>query len=625
VKIVPMRLIRLAVIVALVCPLVVASAVMPAQSQPVGDSSFTGGIFDSFGAKAEATGGLHFDPIFAYVQSVGLEQQPLATGHGYVAFPGALAAVNIITCCGASPDYPRFAGLLPTENICGDPGNLKRGEPELRSPRNYGPPAPVGPVTPPLPPPAPYNTNCNPGPGCDVFVKGNPASSESRQEFANAMGGRATFASGYGVSVCDSAKLFAYSDQRVSGVNLLPVGTSSSAAPTPAAPVPQVPGGVPQPGGGLVPQPGASILPAAVTTGVRPQQTTVYAINMGSVTSFSKLEVLGPGLTGVPSGVEGDLAGPALATTGTFTDWLTIFGFLALAGSVVLWGLSRRIGGGRFLALIAVAVLASANVVASARRAESQQPQRIVGTVTSRANDVVVTSGGVEIFRVAEVTVIAVAEANGQPGGAKTSVTRTIRGVKVLGQEQSDVTTERIDGLLAATGLAFKLGEVTRTAESNGSSASVEATGILLQFETPQDLPIGGGPLDPPKFKLTLAKATPSVSFFSLASILGAGGVDFGAGITQEFSGTEGELSGAGGTTGGTFATPQDTSVPGVKQVGPGQYVLEGKFAGFDFEGMKIKLWPLKDILEAAGGILLIIAVVLAVRHRRRFAAPKPA
>lgn len=629
----PHRPILKLVFVAAITTALICGATVSALSQSTGDASFTGAVVDSFGAKADITTGqgLPMDPIFAYVQTVALEQLPLATAHGYVAFPGTLLASTVITCCGASPDYPRFGGQIPSETVCGDPGNLKRSEPEVRDPRNYAPPAPIATIPPvgPLPgqtiqnpnqtPPAPYNTNCAPGSaGCDIRRRGNDVSSENRQEFAAVTQNRATFAGGYGLSVCEAAKGFAYSDQRVQNANLIPVGTAAASAGQPAAgglapPTPVIPE---TPAGGLLPPAGTTVLPSLAK--VSPQQTTVYGVNMGSVTSFSKVELLGPGFLGAPNieGIDVDSSLP-LATTGAPTNWLTILGILILAGSIVIWGLSRRIGRVRAMALVATALIVGSQL-GFAPPARSAEPLRVVGTVISKANDVVITSGALELIRIAEVTVVGVAEANGQPGGAKTAVTRTVRGVKILGQDQADLNADKINEQLASTGLSVKLGEVKRTAETDGSAASVEATGLILEQKIVQTL-VGGA--STPEFKLTLARATPSVSFFSLAALLGTG-ADFGGGFTEAFSGAEGELSGGGNFgAGADFATPRSTGIPGIKQVGPGKYLVQGKFAGFDFGDFKLSLWAWKDIAEAAGGMLLIIALALAVRHRRRFAA----
>lgn len=574
-------------------------AAAPASGQAASDVSFTGSIVDSYGAKIEATAGLNFDPIFAYAQNVVLEPAPLATAHGYIGFPGILLASTIITCCGASADYPRFGGRLPSETICGDPGNAKVSEPEVRDPRRHDPPN------------RPYNTNCEPGSaGCDIRSRGNPASGRDETY------GLWQYSEGYGRSDCDAAKLFAQTDQRANNVSILPPPSASGAAAVPPASASAILdlSAVSSP-----PGTDTAELPEPVTA-----QQQLYTITMGSVRSTAKSEFLGPGFAGAPPP-----AGTAepLAATGSLTRWLTTLGLVLLSIAAATWAASRRIGGVRALTAVGATLLLGGSLLTFAPEAHGSplsspgvETRRIVTSVDSRVNDLVIAAGRDELLRIAEVALVAVAEANGEAKGANVFVTPTIRGVKVLGAEQSDVNLDRINQQLAATGLSLRPGELKKSVADDGTSAAVEGTGLIIEqkFVIP-----GVGGVQTPEYRLSLARVTPSVSFFrfSLAGgeIGGLGGT--AGGFTQEFSGGTESFGGLAPETlpDGTYARPLATGIPGVTQIGPRRFVVQGRFAGIDFSGMSVRLWPLGDILEASGGILLVAALLLAARHRRRF------
>lgn len=594
-----MKVWRRSVMAGTVAVAIVVMAVIGFSGSAVGqapeESTFTGTVLDSFGAKVEATAGLAFDPIFAYAQGLVIEPAPIATGHGYVVFPGIVAASTIITCCGASPDFPRFGGRLPTETICGDPGQEKVSEPEVRNPRNWTSQSP-------------YNTNCDPGSsGCDIIRRGNATSSSDPS-------GRWAVASGYGRTECNVEKMFAFTDQRAQNVQVLPMAGSSSSASEGSDQVEETDPSV------LPELPGVSSPEGQGPAASAPKQaSTVYAISMGSVTTFSKTEMLGAGLTGAPARpavVDTGESSP-IAATGSPTKLLRFFGFLALAAGAAGVFVARRLG--RTGAAAVIMILLLALLLVSGPAAQGQEPRKIVSTVDSRANDVVITAGVVELLRIAEVRVVAVAETTGRPGGAKTLVRRTVRGVKALGQEQSDVSNDRINQLLAASGLSIKLGNVKESSSPDGTDATVDATGIVLE----QKMAVPGvGGVQFPEYRLTLARATPGVSFYTFS----VGGLeDFGGPGAGSFGG--GEFT-PGDTTGpaapafagaaGTPEAPVPTGVPGVSQIGPGKFLVSGDFVGFDWKGMKIRLWPLKDILEAMGGALIIGGLFWLVAHRRR-------
>lgn len=569
-----------------------------AVGQATEESTFTGTVLDSFGAKVEATAGLAFDPIFAYAQGLVIEPAPVSTGHGYVVFPGIVGASTIITCCGASPDFPRYGGRLPTETICGDPGDEKVSEPEIRNPRNWNNESP-------------YNTNCRPGSsGCDIMHRGNATSSSDPS-------GRWSVASGYGRTECSVAKMFTLTDQRAQNIQVIPLAASASVseessgqtegAVADQSVLPEIPGISGQEGGSE----------GQGSPGTTAQQaSTVYAISMGSVTSFGKTELLGAGFAGAPPRpdvVEG--AEPsAIAATGVSLKLIRALGFLALALGAAGAMVARRLGRTRAGAMIMILMFGV--LIVGAPAAQGQELRKIVSTVDSRANDVLISAGVVELLRIAEVRVVAVAETTGRPGGAKTSVRRTVRGVKVLGQDQSDVSSDRINQLLAATGLSLKLGEVEEETSPNGTDATVDATGVVLE----QKLAVPGvGGVQFPEYRLTLARATPTVSFFTFSiggfeefSGLGGGlGAGFGGDDTSDSAGLL-----APGSTGSPGA-PVPTAVPGVSQVGPGKFLVSGEFVGFDWKGMKFRLWSLKDILEAAGGALILGGLFWVARRRR--------
>lgn len=576
-----------------------------AQGQETTDISFTGNIFDSFGAKIKATAVLAFDPTFAYGERIVLESAPAATAHAFIAFPGIVAAGTLA----GDPNYPRFGGRLPSETACADPGLAKFSEPEVRNPRNYAPYIEVGPnrITNPNPP-APYNTNCEPGPDprqCDVIRRGNPISG-SDQDLPNRsaipVGAHFAFASGYGRSDCDAGKLFAQTDQRAQNVTVLP--------PTPPLPAGASAAGSPLPGG-LSPS-----LPIGTSSSdvvVAQQQPSPYSISFGSIRNLSRTELRGPGLSGAPPPAALDEPQP-IAATGSFTGWLMMLGLLALGASAAVWAAARRLGRSRGLAAVGAVLILGANL-AGIPSARAQEVRRIIATVDARVNDVVISAAGVELLRISEVRVLAVTEANGKAKGAKATVSRTVRGVKVLGKDEGDASIEKINEDLAPTRLSIQLGPVTSNASDDGTAASVDATGLIIEQKV---VVPGVGGVQTPEYQLTLGRATPSVSFFSFSF----GGLD--GEIPVDGGGIPGDLPGDtfgqppySETAGGQ---PPVLSAPGVTRAANGKLFVEGKLAGFNFSGMSVKLWPLKDIAEAAGGILLLAGLMLTIRHRRRFA-----
>lgn len=452
------------------------------------DVSYTGSAMDSFGAKFEAVAGLAFDPHFAYAQSVVFEQTPLATAHAYVAFPGTLIASTMITCCGASADYPRFGGRLPSETICGDPGNDKESVPEIRDPRNHDPNAP-NPVTgqKPSPAPSPYNTNCTAGSqGCDVRSRGNPIHSEDADK-------RWRVSEGFGRSYCDAAAKIVTTDQRANNVLINPSGTQTSSI------------------------------------------EEDYVVRLGSVTMLAKSE----------------------------------------------------------------------HLAASAAKSD-----RILTTVDARAKDLSVKSGNNVILEIGEVRALATAEANGKENGALVSVTRTVRGVRVLGNNDIEVSEDAINRALAPTGLSIRFGPVKRDTSGDGTSAAVDATALIIEQSAAVSF-LGG--VQAPEYRMTLARATPSASFFKIAfeeiPELPGG---------FELPSTDGEPAPV------VLALPPDQRiepppmVPAVRRPSGG-YIVQGTFAGLDWSGIKVSWWPLKDIVESFGGLMLLGAALLFARHRRRF------
>lgn len=331
---------------------------------------------------------------------------------------------------------------------------------------------------------------------------------------------------------------------------------------------------------------------------------------------FAKTELLGPQLQGAPPAIDTSEEPAPIAATGTFTGWLTAFGLLALGASVATWVASRKLGRARGASIVGMVLMLGANLLTFGSPARAQQIRRIVATVDSKVNDLVINAGVVEILRIAEVRVLAVTEASGLTKGAKANVTRTIRGVKVLGQDMGDASVDRINQALAPTGLSIASGPQQSTSTDDGTSASIDAVGFTIE----QKMVVPGvGGVQTPEYRLTLGRATPSVSFYSFS---------FGSFDEAPFVGDVGDLTGGQDYTDTGFTEPSATTAfprqvagaPGVTQVGPGKFLIEGKFAGLDFGGMSLRLWPLKDIAEAAGGALLLVGLIAAVRHRRRFA-----